>query len=140
MANRIRLNAPKNFPNTMCQIEMGLVSNNSSVPCFFSSEKLRIVTAGIRKSKIQGAIVKKGVISANPEFNTLYSPSNTHKKSPLKSKNKAITKYPMREPKKDLISRSMIDFIYTGLSLFVYRCLLVHKIDHDAVLVIDAQQ
>ena len=61
-------------------------------------------------------MVKNGVMSAKPEFNRLYSPSNTHKKSPLKSKNKAITKYPMGEPKKDLISRRMIDFIW-----FVFR-------------------
>jgi hypothetical protein len=33
-------------------------SNNSNVPCFFSSEKLRIVTAGIKNIKIQGAKVK----------------------------------------------------------------------------------
>ena len=36
-------------------MDSGFVNNNSSVPCFFSSEKLRIVTAEIRNNKTQGA-------------------------------------------------------------------------------------
>jgi hypothetical protein len=58
----------RNLPFTICQIDKGFVSNNSMVPCFFSSEKLLMVTAGIRKINIQGASVKKGVKSANPLF------------------------------------------------------------------------
>ena len=63
--------APRNFPFTICHTDKGLVNNNSSVPCFLSSEKLRMVTAGIRKIKIHGAIVKNGVKSAKPEFKML---------------------------------------------------------------------
>jgi hypothetical protein len=88
------------------------------VPCFFSSEKLRIVTAGIKNNMIQGDNVKKGLKSAKPLCNMLYSPSKTHKKSPLNSKNIAITRYPIGDPKKDLISCSAMDFIIVNLFFF----------------------
>ena len=65
---------PKYFPIVICQIESGFVNNNSSVPCFFSSEKLRIVTAGIKKISTAGAKAKKGLKSAKPLFKILYSP------------------------------------------------------------------
>src|SRR5690606_30412823 len=104
--------APKNFPFTICQTESGLVSNNSIVPCFLSSEKLRIVTAGIKKIKTQGANVKNGVKSAKELSKMLKSPGKTHKKSPFKSKKTPITKYPISDPKKDCISLNNIDFIY----------------------------
>ena len=92
MAMIINNKAPKNFPFTISQMDRGLVNNNSIVPCFFSSEKLLMVTAGIKKIKIQGDNLKKGLISANPEFGMLKSPSKTHKNNPFKTKKIAITR------------------------------------------------
>ena len=92
IANTIKSTAPKNLPFTICQILNGFVSNNSKVPCFISSEKLRIVTAGIRKINIQGEMVKKGLKSAKPEFNILYSPSKIQRNNPFRIRKIAITK------------------------------------------------
>ncbi|MNY65612.1 hypothetical protein D3C86_2029070 [compost metagenome] len=64
IAKIIRKKEPKNFPFTISQIDNGLVKSNSRVPCFLSSEKLLMVTAGIRKIKIHGVNVKNGVKSA----------------------------------------------------------------------------
>ena len=82
------------------------------VPCFFSSEKLRIVTAGIKKINIHGESVKNGLKSAKPLCKILYSPSKTQRNNPLSKRKMAITKYPIGEPKKDLISRNAIDFMF----------------------------
>ena len=115
---------PKNFPLTICQILKGFVNNNSNVPCFFSSEKLRIVTAGIKKIRIQGANVKNGLKSAKPLFKILYSPSKTQRNNPFPIRKTAITKYPIGEPKKDFISRITIDFIKRFVvksSLFIVK-------------------
>jgi len=62
----ISIKAPRYFPKVSCSVLMGFVNSSSSVPAFFSSLKLRIVTAGIRKIKIHGAIWKKGARSAKP--------------------------------------------------------------------------
>ncbi len=64
MAIKIKIKAPKNFPFTISHKLKGLVNKISNVPCFFSSEKLFMVTAGIKKIKIQGANLKNGLISA----------------------------------------------------------------------------
>ena len=104
--------APRYLPTTISQLEMGLVNSNSKVPCFISSEKLRIVTAGIKKIKIQGDIVKKGDKSAKPLFKILYSPSKTQRNNPFNNRKIAITKYPIGDPKKDFISLNNNDFIY----------------------------
>jgi hypothetical protein len=58
---------------------MGFMKN-SKVPLFFSSLKLRIVTAGMRKYETQGISERE---SAKPELGILNSPSNTHKKALL---------------------------------------------------------
>src|SRR5690606_38805333 len=100
----IKMSAPKYLPNTICKCERGLVSNNSNVPCFLSSEKLRMVTAGIKKIKIHGANKKKGDISAKPKIKILKSPLKTHKNKPLSTRKIAMTKYPMGEAKNELIS------------------------------------
>ena len=92
MAMKIKIIAPRNLPFTICQTLNGLVNNNSKVPNFRSSEKLFIVTAGIKKIKIQGESVKKGVKSAKPEFIILYCPSKIHKNNPLIIKKIAITR------------------------------------------------
>jgi hypothetical protein len=46
----------------------GLVSKSSKVPEARSSEKLLILRAGIKSSKSQGLISKKGERSPKPEF------------------------------------------------------------------------
>jgi hypothetical protein len=107
----IRSIEPKNFPFTICQRLKGFVSNSSSVPCFFSSEKLRIVTAGIRNRRIQGDKLKNGLKSAKPLSKILNSPSKTQRNNPFIIRKMAITKYPIGDPKKDFISRNTIDFI-----------------------------
>ncbi len=56
-------------------------------------------------------MVKNGDKSAKPLFKILKSPSKTQRNNPLRSKKIAITKYPIGEPKKDLISLNNIDFI-----------------------------
>ena len=104
MAVRIKINAPKNLPLTISQRLRGLVKSISNVPCFFSSEKLFMVTAGIRKISIQGANLKNGLISAYPEFKMLKSPSKTHKNNPFINRKTRITIYPINELKNELIS------------------------------------
>ena len=79
MAAITKTSAPKYFPNIICQVVNGFVFNISIVPAFISSEKLRMVTAGIKKINIQGERVKKGDKSANPLFKILYSPSKTQR-------------------------------------------------------------
>jgi hypothetical protein len=68
-------NAPRNFPFTICQ-RLRVLLKVIPAFCFFSSAKLRIVMAGIRKIKIQGAKVKNGDISAKPVFKRLQNPKN----------------------------------------------------------------
>jgi len=63
-----------------------------------------MVTAGIKKIKIHGEMRKNEDRSANPLSKMLKSPLNNQRKSPFKSKNTAITKYPMGEAKKLWIS------------------------------------
>jgi hypothetical protein len=92
IAITINKNEPKNFPPTISQMLNGLVNSSSKVPCFISSEKLLMVTAGIRKSNIQGEMVKNGLKSAKPESKILYSPLNIHRNNPLRIKKIAITK------------------------------------------------
>ena len=83
---------------------MGFVNSSSSVPAFFSSLKLRIVTAGIRKIKIHGAIWKKGARSAKPLLGILKSPSKTHKNKLVTMRNNPMTRYPIAEEKNEAIS------------------------------------
>ena len=73
-------------------IDKGLVSKSSMVPSFCSSEKLFMEMAGIRKIKIQGAILKNGLIVAKPLSKMLYSPVNTNKNRPLTTKNIPMTR------------------------------------------------
>ncbi len=77
---------------TICQSVIGFVFNISIVPDLNSSEKLRMVMAGTKNKKNQGAIKKKLFKSAKPAFRILKSPLNTHKNSPLTTKKTAITK------------------------------------------------
>jgi hypothetical protein len=111
MAISINIITPKNLPKTISHTESGFVNNSSIVPCLISSEKLFIVTAGTKKISIHGAIKKKGDKSAKLLWGMLYTPSKIHNKSPFIDKKTAITKYPIKEPKKDLISLMQIAFI-----------------------------
>jgi 2-hydroxy-3-oxopropionate reductase len=54
----------KNFPITISQSDSGFVNNNSIVPPFFSSAKLRIVMAGIRNIKMYGQSENMTLMSA----------------------------------------------------------------------------
>jgi len=49
------------------------------VPVRFSSAKLRIVIAGIRKRKTKGARLKRGSRSANPDSRMLKGVENTQR-------------------------------------------------------------
>lgn len=108
---KIKSIAPKNFPITMFEIDKGLVSKSSKVPKRFSSEKLRIVIAGIKNNNTHGENLKKGDKSLYPEIRILKSPSITHKKRPFTNKNIDKTKYPIVEPKNDLNSLTINAFI-----------------------------
>lgn len=52
--------------NTIFHREIGRVKSNGSIPIRLSSEILRIVRAGIRKTKSQAERIKKGCKEANP--------------------------------------------------------------------------
>src|SRR5690606_4369473 len=108
----IRMAAPKYLPKTISNADTGLVSNNSMVPCFFSSAKLRMVTAGTKSNKTHGANWKNGVKSLYLLCKMLYSPSKIQRNNPHKIKNSPMTKYPVSETKKDLISLNNMAFIY----------------------------
>lgn len=84
----------------MVKSEMGFVNNNSIVPVRFSSEKERMVMAGIRMMKIIGLIPKKGFKSAVPPSKIFVSYENTHKKRLFKIKKMEIKMYPIIDPKK----------------------------------------
>ena len=80
--------------------EIGFVSNNSKVPVLFSSEKSRIVIAGIKNIKIEGARMKKFVKLDSPISNRLELPGLIHKKNPVAIRKKTIAIYPVRELRK----------------------------------------
>jgi hypothetical protein len=69
----------------------GFVNNNSMVPLFFSSAKLRMVMAGIKKRYTQGAIINKPSKEEYPLSSTLNSPGKTHRNRLTMSKNTIIT-------------------------------------------------
>jgi len=54
-AIRITESTAKYLPKTICHFVRGRVCKISNVPVLYSSEKLRIAKAGIRKINIQGA-------------------------------------------------------------------------------------
>ena len=81
---------------------MGFVANNSNVPLLNSSDKVRIVIAGIRKTKTHGAVAKNGSKEAYKPSNIL--PGKTHKFSPKKRKNTPMLMYPIKELKNPFIS------------------------------------
>jgi len=62
---------PISFPPKILDGFNGLVNNSSKVPEESSSEKLRILKAGIKKRKSQGESSKKGLKSPKPIFSKL---------------------------------------------------------------------
>lgn len=54
------LRQAKNLPKTISDSEMGFVNRLSSVPVCISSEKLRMLNAGITNRKRKGATEKVG--------------------------------------------------------------------------------
>jgi hypothetical protein len=77
-----------------------------------------MVTAGIRNNKIHGANKKKGDKSANPLSIILNSPLKTQRNSPFTTKKVPITKYPIGDAKKALISFLKIANINNSISFF----------------------
>jgi hypothetical protein len=78
--------AAKNLPRAISVKETGIVKRVSYEPIFFSSEKSRIVIAGIIKEKIMGSSEKKSLKSALPKI------KNVEKKNqPVTIKNNDIT-------------------------------------------------
>ncbi len=63
----------KYFVKMMVKSEMGFVKSNSMVPVLLSSEKDRMVIAGMRMIKIIGLIPKKALKSAVPPSKILVS-------------------------------------------------------------------
>lgn len=82
----------QNFPNTICQLLIGLVCKISIVPLLDSSAKHFIVIAGINNRNNHGAKEKKDLISAKPAFKILNSPLKTHKNRPFDTRKTPITK------------------------------------------------
>ena len=62
---------PKYLPSTICRVLTGLVKSRDSIPLRFSSEILRIVRAGTKKTNSHDERRKKGSKSANPALKRL---------------------------------------------------------------------
>ena len=93
-----------NLAKTTSPSSKGRVRRSSKVPLLRSSAKLRIVIAGMRNKRTQGAKVKKGSIDATPPDKMFQGPGNTHRKSPINRRKAAMTTYPIKELKKPRIS------------------------------------
>ena len=89
-----------NFEKTNLNSVIGLVNNNSNVPVLFSSEKSRIVIAGIRNIKIDGARIKKLVKLDSPISIKLELPGEIHRKKPVATRKNTIAMYPVNEFRK----------------------------------------
>ena len=79
----------KYFPHTICLEVRGRVCKVSKVPDLYSSAKLRIANAGIKKINIQGASSKNERSVAYPKSNILLSFS-TKRYNAFTIKNKMI--------------------------------------------------
>ena len=73
------------------QVTIGLVRINSIVPVLSSSEKKRIVKAGIKSKNTQGAKKKNPFSPAYPASNKLNELGNTQRNNPLRIKNTRTT-------------------------------------------------
>ena len=71
----------KNLPKIISLSFNGSVNNTSIVPALYSSEKERMVKAGIKNNNIHGAKAKNLSIEAYPKSSILLSGA-THKKKP----------------------------------------------------------
>jgi hypothetical protein len=81
----VRASDDKNLPKIKSQSDRGRVKSSSIVPCFFSSEKLPIVIAGMKKRKRKGIssiTVLKFAIPARKRFDTKNQPEISRKTTP----------------------------------------------------------
>lgn len=76
---------PKNFPDTNCHRLSGFVCNISNVPVLNSSEKLRMVIAGMSNNSIHGANSKNLSKVAYPKSRILVS-GKTKRNNPFNNK------------------------------------------------------
>lgn len=77
------------LPKIICHLLSGLVCKISNVPVLNSSDKERIVIAGTKKTRIQGANSKNVSNVAYPKSKRLLS-FNTNKKRPFTTRNKMM--------------------------------------------------
>jgi len=69
----------KYFPKTIPRIGSGCVNNHCKVPELSSSDRVRMVNAGIKNKSTQGAMKKKLLKVAVPILKMLNSLSKNHK-------------------------------------------------------------
>ena len=111
---------PRNFPTTSCHVLNGFVRKISKVPVRNSSEKLRIVIAGIRNNNIQGANSKNWSRVAYPKSRMLES-GKTKRKRPLSKRKTMMAMYPVRLLKNCLNSFLHTDHMCTKIRDSVYK-------------------
>ena len=99
-----KLTAAKYLAPTIAKSETGRVNNNSMVPVLLSSEKERMVIAGIRIKNTYGLKAKKLVRSAVPPSRIFEPPENIHRNSEFDIKKIPMKMYPIIDPKKLLSS------------------------------------
>lgn len=86
--------AAKNLPRAISLKDTGMVKRVSYEPTLFSSEKSRMVMAGMIKEKMMGKREKKSLRSARPKIKKVEK-----KNHPVTIRNKDITIYAMGEMK-----------------------------------------
>jgi hypothetical protein len=85
----------KYLPKTICQEESGFVFSISNVPALNSSESERMVIAGTRNIRTQGASSKNLSNDAYPNSKMLLS-FKTKRNTPFINKNSIMAIYPVR--------------------------------------------
>ncbi len=86
--------AARNLPTAISVKDTGMVTSISYEPTFSSSEKSRMVMAGMINEKIMGSMEKKFLISA------VLNRKNVEKKNhPVTTRNSEITMYAMGDMK-----------------------------------------
>jgi hypothetical protein len=111
--NIVIVNPAKYLPKIICNSVIGFVTNNSMVPDLFSSEKERMVMAGIKNKNTHGAMLKKLSMLAKPYSNIEVS-GNTHTNIPVTNRNTTIAIYAISELKNPASSFLKI------VSIFIY--------------------
>jgi hypothetical protein len=86
------MNTPSSFPPKSAAEEIGLVRRSSRVPCDVSSEKVRILSAGIRRRKSRGLNSKKVLKDPSSVCKRWYGVSKNHKAKVVITKKPPTTK------------------------------------------------